>query len=141
MKYHDVSDQIEYREVTFEKVSYGVKRFIIGLSKKMLIANTLGSVADKIFSQPVEQFDALTAWTGAFAYSLQLFYDFSGYSDMAIGLGMIFGFRFWRTSIIRTYRVRLRSSGVGGIYRCRRGLGSICIYRSEGTGLKNGVCM
>ena len=94
VKYHDVSDQIEYREVTFEKVSYGVKRFIIGLSKKMLIANTLGSVADKIFSQPVEQFDALTAWTGAFAYSLQLFYDFSGYSDMAIGLGMIFGFRF-----------------------------------------------
>ena len=50
VKYHDVSDQIEYREVTFEKVSYGVKRFIIGLSKKMLIANTLGSVADKIFS-------------------------------------------------------------------------------------------
>ena len=94
VKYHDVSDQIEYREVTFEKVSYGVKRFIIGLSKKMLIANTLGSVADKIFTEPVEQFDALTAWTGAFAYSLQLFYDFSGYSDMAIGLGMIFGFRF-----------------------------------------------
>ena len=94
VKYHDVSDQIEYREVTFEKVSYGVKRFIIGLSKKMLIANTLGSVADKIFMQPVEQFDALTAWTGALAYSLQLFYDFSGYSDMAIGLGMIFGFRF-----------------------------------------------
>lgn len=96
----------------------------------MLIANTLGSVADKIFSQPVEQFDALTAWTGAFAYSLQLFYDFSGYSDMAIGLGMIFGFRFWRTSIIRTYRVRLRSSGVGGIYRCRRGLG-VFVYTAR----------
>ncbi len=94
VKYHDVSDQIEDREVNFEKVSYGVKRFIIGLSKKMLIANTLGAVADKIFSQPVEQFDTMTAWVGALAYSLQLFYDFSGYSDMAIGLGMIFGFRF-----------------------------------------------
>lgn len=92
--YHDVDEQISERTVTFDKVAYGVKRFIIGLAKKMLIANTLGAVADKIFSQPVEAFDALTAWIGAFAYSLQLFYDFSGYSDMAIGLGAIFGFKF-----------------------------------------------
>ena len=94
VKYHDVAEQIEKRDVTFEKVSYGIKRFIIGLAKKMLIANTLGAVADKIFTQPVEQFDALTAWIGAIAYSFQLFYDFSGYSDMAIGLGSIFGFKF-----------------------------------------------
>ena len=94
VKYHDVDEQISDRKVTFEKVAYGVKRFIIGLSKKMLIANTLGGVADKIFVQPVEQFDSLTAWMGAFAYSFQLFYDFSGYSDMAIGLGAIFGFKF-----------------------------------------------
>ncbi len=94
VKYHDVDEQIENRDVTFDKVSYGIKRFIIGLSKKMLIANTLGAVADKIFEQPVVQFDAFTAWIGAIAYSLQLFYDFSGYSDMAIGLGLIFGFKF-----------------------------------------------
>lgn len=94
VKYHDVDEQISDRDVTFDKVAYGVKRFIIGLAKKMLIANTLGAVADKIFEQPVAQFDALTAWIGAFAYSLQLFYDFSGYSDMAIGLGSIFGFKF-----------------------------------------------
>ena len=94
VKYHDVAEQIDGRSVTFDKVSYGVKRFIIGLAKKMLLANTLGAVADKIFVQPAEQFDILTAWIGAVAYSLQLFYDFSGYSDMAIGLGMIFGFRF-----------------------------------------------
>ncbi len=94
VKYHDVAEQIDARNVTFDKVSLGVKRFIIGLSKKMLIANTLGAVADKIFAQPVEQFDAWTAWIGAVCYSLQLFYDFSGYSDMAIGLGLIFGFRF-----------------------------------------------
>ena len=94
VKYHDVAEQISDREVTFDKVAYGVKRFIIGLSKKMLIANTLGAVADKIFTQPVEQFDAFTAWIGAIAYSFQLFYDFSGYSDMAIGLGSIFGFKF-----------------------------------------------
>lgn len=94
VKYHDVDEQIEKRDVTFDKVSYGIKRFIIGLAKKMLLANTLGAVADKIFEQPVEQFDTLIAWIGAVAYSLQLFYDFSGYSDMAIGLGSIFGFKF-----------------------------------------------
>ena len=94
VKYHDIDEQINNRHITFDKVAYGVKRFIIGLSKKMLIANTLGAVADKIFEQPVEQFDTLTAWIGAIAYSLQLFYDFSGYSDMAIGLGSIFGFKF-----------------------------------------------
>ena len=94
VKYHDVDEQINKRDVTFDKVAYGIKRFIIGLAKKMLIANTLGAVADKIFTQPVEQFDCLTAWIGAIAYSFQIFYDFSGYSDMAIGLGSIFGFKF-----------------------------------------------
>ena len=94
VKYHDIDEQITDRETSFDKVNYGVKRFIIGLAKKMLIANTLGAVADKIFSQSVENFDVLTAWIGAVAYSLQLFYDFSGYSDMAIGLGAIFGFKF-----------------------------------------------
>lgn len=94
VKYHDVEAQIDGRKVDFDKVVYGVKRFIIGLSKKMLIANTLGAVADKVFCQSVDQFDTFTAWIGAIAYSLQLFYDFSGYSDMAIGLGAIFGFKF-----------------------------------------------
>lgn len=94
VKYHDVADQITNRTVTFDKVSYGVKRFIIGLAKKMLIANTMGAIADKIFVLPVTEFSPLTAWIGAFAYTFQIFYDFSGYSDMAIGLGSIFGFRF-----------------------------------------------
>ncbi len=94
VKYHDVAEQIKSRTVTFDKVAYGIKRFIIGLSKKMLIANTLGAVADKIFQQPAEQLDIVTAWIGAIAYSFQLFYDFSGYSDMAIGLGAVFGFKF-----------------------------------------------
>lgn len=94
VKYHDIAAQITNRNINFDNVAYGVKRFIIGLAKKMLIANTLGAVADKIFAQPVEQFDVLTAWIGAVAYSFQLFYDFSGYSDMAIGLGAIFGFKF-----------------------------------------------
>lgn len=94
VKYHDIEEQIDSREVNFEKVNLGVKRFIIGLSKKMLIANTLGAVADKIFTQDPHCFSHSIAWLGSIAYSFQLFFDFSGYSDMAIGLGLIFGFKF-----------------------------------------------
>ena len=94
VKYHDIAEQIDSREVNFDKVQYGVKRFIIGLSKKMLIANTMGAIADKIFLQAPDTFTPLVAWLGAIAYSFQLFFDFSGYSDMAIGLGAIFGFKF-----------------------------------------------
>ena len=94
VKYHDIETQIDSRDVSFEKVDEGVKRFIIGLSKKVLIANTMALVADKIFSQPADTFSPVIAWLGAISYSLQLFFDFSGYSDMAIGLGLIFGFKF-----------------------------------------------
>ena len=95
VKYHDIEEQIDSREVNFEKVDEGVKRFIIGLSKKVLIANTLGAIADKVFiMQYPFQFSPIVAWLGAISYSFQLFFDFSGYSDMAIGLGLIFGFRF-----------------------------------------------
>ena len=94
VKYHDIEEQIDSREVCFEKVDEGVKRFIIGLSKKMLIANTMGAIADKIFAQDPHTFSHCIAWLGSIAYSLQLFFDFSGYSDMAIGLGLIFGFCF-----------------------------------------------
>lgn len=94
VKYHDIADQIESREVTFDKVSIGVKRFIIGLSKKILIANTMGAIADKIFVQDPHNFSHAVAWLGSIAYTFQLYFDFSGYSDMAIGLGLIFGFKF-----------------------------------------------
>ena len=94
VKYHDVAEQITDRDVNFEKVTYGIKRFIIGLSKKVLLANTMGLVVDKIFTQSPDAFTTPVAWLGAICYSFQLFFDFSGYSDMAIGLGSIFGFKF-----------------------------------------------
>ena len=94
VKYHEIAKQIDNRTVTFKRVSLGIKRFILGLSKKMLIANTMGCIVDKIFEQSPENISMLTSWMGAIAYSLQLYYDFSGYSDMAIGLGLIFGFKF-----------------------------------------------
>lgn len=92
VKYHDIHEQIEDRDVKFDKVVLGTKRFIIGLSKKVIIANTMAMIADNIFSMGMNDVDFHTSWLGALAYSLQLYYDFSGYSDMAIGLGLIFGF-------------------------------------------------
>jgi alginate O-acetyltransferase complex protein AlgI len=94
IKYRDLKDQIDNHDMSFDKFSYGVKRFIIGLAKKVLIANTVGLVADKVFATPIQGMEVWTAWLGAICYTLQIYYDFSGYSDMAIGLGMMFGFRF-----------------------------------------------
>ncbi len=94
VKYHDVCEQIDERTIEFKNVIIGLKRFIIGLAKKVLIANTLAVVADKIFAQAPENLTTEYAWLGIIAYSLQLYYDFSGYSDMAIGLGLMFGFKF-----------------------------------------------
>ncbi len=94
VQYADVADQIENRTEDFTQVVYGVKRFIVGLAKKVLLANTLGAVADKIFDAPVSSFSPKIAWLGVVAYHFQIFFDFSGYSDMAIGLGSIFGFKF-----------------------------------------------
>lgn len=94
IKYHDVALQIDHREFQFEHFAYGIKRFIIGLAKKMLIANVMGAVADRIFEANGFHYPFWMTWVGALAYTFQIYYDFSGYSDMAIGLGAIFGFRF-----------------------------------------------
>ena len=80
--------------MTREGFAYGVERFVIGLGKKVLIANTLAVQADLIFAIPADQLSAPVAWLGIACYTLQIYFDFSGYSDMAIGLGYMFGFRF-----------------------------------------------
>lgn len=94
LKYHDVLPYLGKRCVTPEKFAYGLKRFIAGLSKKMLIANVLGAVADRVFEGNGVHYPAWMSWVGVLAYTFQIYYDFSGYSDMAIGLGALFGFRF-----------------------------------------------
>ncbi|MCR5848360.1 MAG: MBOAT family protein [Lachnospiraceae bacterium] len=94
VKYHDFEHQIDNRIADPSKIKDGIIRFSIGLSKKILIANRVGFVADKIFQTDMSNMSALGAWLGAFAYLMQIYYDFSGYSDMAIGLGKIFGFEF-----------------------------------------------
>ena len=94
VKYHDIAQQIENRSQDIDKIARGLRRFICGLAKKVLIANTMGQTADVIFSADPGALALPTAWLGAIAYLFQIYYDFSGYSDMAIGLGLMFGFTF-----------------------------------------------
>jgi alginate O-acetyltransferase complex protein AlgI len=94
VRYRQIADQLSARITRMDDFAYGVRRFIIGLSKKMLIANTLAVPADHIFAMPAGELTAAHAWTGVACYTLQIYFDFSGYSDMAVGLGRMFGFRF-----------------------------------------------
>lgn len=94
IKYHDINEQILYRQHSLEKVGYGLKRFIYGLSKKVLISNTMATIVDQVFGMNSSHYNIVITWVAAICYCLQIYYDFSGYSDMAIGLGKIFGFHF-----------------------------------------------
>jgi len=94
VRFGEIAEQIPQRTETVEDRLLGAYRFIIGLAKKVLIANVLGAEADDIFSQDYASIDATTAWVGILAYTFQIYYDFSGYSDMAIGIGRMVGFTF-----------------------------------------------
>jgi alginate O-acetyltransferase complex protein AlgI len=94
VRYRQVALQLRERSPKLEDVAYGVRRFAIGLGKKVLIANALATPVDRIFALPPGELQASVAWLGAVCFALQIYFDFSGYSDMAIGLGRIFGFRF-----------------------------------------------
>ena len=94
VKYHDIENQLISHDVTPDMFYQGLCRFIVGLGKKVLIANNMGLVADKVFNLSANDVSTPMAWLGALCYSMQIFYDFSGYSDMAIGLGQMFGFKF-----------------------------------------------
>jgi alginate O-acetyltransferase complex protein AlgI len=94
VRYRTIADQLARRVVTLDDFAYGVRRFVVGLAKKVLIANVVAGPADRIFAMPFEQLSAAHAWLGVICYTFQIYFDFSGYSDMAIGLGRMFGFRF-----------------------------------------------
>ena len=93
VRYADVQDQLAERSVTTADFSEGIMRFVVGLGKKVLLANQMGAVWSDIYALGGDV-SALMAWTGAIAYTFQIYFDFSGYSDMAIGLGRMFGFKF-----------------------------------------------
>ena len=94
IKYHDVEPQLKVRTLTLNETAYGVRRFIYGLAKKVLIANQMAAITDDVYAIPGTAIDTPVAWIGVLAFNLQVYFDFSGYSDMAIGLGHMFGFRF-----------------------------------------------
>ncbi len=94
VRYSDIAQQIRSRRMTTEGFTVGFRRFIYGLGKKVIISNCMAQIADKVFALGGAELTTLSAWIGAFAYMMQIYYDFSGYSDMAIGLGKIFGFDF-----------------------------------------------
>lgn len=98
VKYHDISAQIDNRCASGEDIAAGVRRFCLGLAKKVLIANAVGKIADAVFNTWLPAWGAgldwRLAWLGGICYWLQIYFDFSGYSDMAIGMGRMFGFRF-----------------------------------------------
>lgn len=92
VKFHDINEQIKSRRMSVSMVAEGFRRFLYGLSKKVLIANVLADVVDRIYAMEMGAVDSKLAWIAALFYTFQIYYDFSGYSDMAIGLGRMFGF-------------------------------------------------
>jgi alginate O-acetyltransferase complex protein AlgI len=94
VRFQDICDQLRDRRTTLDSFTYGIQRFVIGLGKKVLIANVVALPADEIFNLPASELTPALAWLGVICYTFQIYFDFSGYSDMAIGLGHMFGFRF-----------------------------------------------
>ena len=94
IKYKDLGDQIDHRDHTAERFASGVQIFMVGLAKKVLLANNIGMLWDVYKATPVSELTVAGAWLGVLAFSFQIYFDFSGYSDMAIGLGRMLGFEF-----------------------------------------------
>lgn len=94
VRYITVEEELTHRTESIEMASYGLRRFIIGLGKKVIIANQMGMIADTIYNSAYGTPGTIMLWLAAVAYTFQIYFDFSGYSDMAIGLGRIFGFHF-----------------------------------------------
>ncbi len=94
VRYHQIASELTERTITASDFAIGAQRFLYGLSKKVLLANPMGVMADQIFSMSTSELSLPLAWLGAICYTFQIFFDFSGYSDMAIGLGRMFGFHF-----------------------------------------------
>ena len=94
VRYKDIASQLTQRKYTLDRFSYGIQRFVIGLSKKVMLANTCGEIYESIEALHFSQTSVCTSWIGILCYTFQIYFDFSGYSDMAIGLGEMFGFHF-----------------------------------------------
>ncbi|MCM1534106.1 MAG: hypothetical protein NC099_05590 [Corallococcus sp.] len=94
VKYSDIEKQLTSRQESIEKFSAGIRKFLYGLAKKVIVSNVVGQVAETVFAWPVATLGVSLSWLGIICYTVQIYFDFSGYSDMAIGLGKMFGFDF-----------------------------------------------
>lgn len=94
VRYHTIAEELRQRSVDYGKFAVGIRYFVIGLGKKVLLANNIGALWNEIQSVPVSEKTIVMVWLGIFAFGMQIYFDFSGYSDMAIGLGYMMGFHF-----------------------------------------------
>lgn len=131
VKYRDIAAQITGRKETIRKFAAGIMRFLLGTWEKVLLANSFARVVDEIFKYGPYAVSRKALWLGAILYMMQIYYDFSGYSDMAIGLGKMFGFEFRRISIILIQLVLCRNSGTDGIFPCLPGFAIMSIFLWE----------
>lgn len=113
VRYQTIADQINDRTHSFDKFGDGVKRFAVGLAKKVLLANNIGLLWSAVSKTDISQLSVVSAWLGAIAFAFQIYFDFSGYSDMAIGLGKIFGFDF-----LENFNYPYISKSVTEFWRC-----------------------
>lgn len=111
-RYSQFAGQLDRRELTLEGTAKGLRRFLVGLSKKVLLCSAIGAVADGVFGLDTGLLDARLAWLGAIAYCLQIYFDFSGYSDMAIGMGQMLGF-----STPENFRYPYVAASIGDFWR------------------------
>ena len=131
VRYSDIAVSLKNRKTTLTDVSEGIVRFSVGLAKKILLANSAALIVAEF--KAYDEKTVLFYWLYAAAYMLHIYFDFSGYSDMAIGLGRIFGFRFAKISITRIFQQVLRSFGAVGTFLWAVGFVIIFIFPSEET--------
>ena len=131
VRYSDIAEQLDTRTHTLSAAAEGIRRFILGLSKKIFIANLLGELCAQFHT--TADSSVLFCWMYAIAYSLQIYFDFSGYSDMAIGLGKLFGFDFMENFNYPYIRAVPQNSGADGISPSARGSVIMCTFPSAAT--------
>lgn len=133
VRYSDVAAQIEERHTTPQDMSEGITRFCIGLTKKVVVANAAGKLVEQYLNAPLQELSVAGAWFGVLLYSIQLYYDFSAYSDMAIGLGGMFGFHY-HTNFNYPYLAKsVTDFGAGGIFRWAASFGTMFTSRWAAT--------
>ena len=140
VRYRQIAEQLSSRVTSLDDFAYGVRRFIIGLSKKMLIANTLAGPADQIFAMPAAELTALHAWTGVVCYTLQIYFDFSGTPTWPSASAACSASGSPRTSTTRTSPPLSRTSGGAGTCRSPRGSAITCTSRSAATARRRAGC-